>query len=160
MAKTAASTTRESATATPTTRESVTTTSTTRESATTATSVSLGPLEDRVMRALWSTQAELSAREVRDHLAEQGDELAYTTVATVLSNVYAKALVDRRRQGRVWQYWATGTCSDLAAAQMHRGLEVSRHRERTWNCFISSLDSEDLKLLRNALQRYPNRPEI
>src|SRR5690625_6557867 len=65
MAKTATSTTRESATATSTTRES-TTTSTTRESATTATSVSLGPLEDRVMRALWSTQAELSAREVRD----------------------------------------------------------------------------------------------
>jgi len=116
-------------------------------------SVFIGPLEDRVMRALWSTQAEFSARQMCDHLAENGDDLAYTTLATVLGNLYAKALVDRRRQGRAWVYWATGTCSDLAAAQMLDGLRISRHRERTLNCFISTLDGQDLQYLRAALNR-------
>lgn len=115
--------------------------------------VSIGPLEDRVMRALWSTQAEFSARDMCEHLEQNGDDLAYTTLATVLSNLYAKALVDRRRQGRAWVYWATGTCSDLAAAQMLDGLQISRHRERTLNCFISTLDDQDREYLRAALNR-------
>lgn len=114
-------------------------------------SVSLGPLEDRVMRALWRTEAEFSARAMGEHLAAKGDRLAYTTVATVLNNLYGKALVDRRREGRSWVYWATGTCSDLAAAQMHQGLALSRHRERTLNCFVSSLDPAEREYLRAAL---------
>lgn len=105
------------------------------------------------MRAMWSTEAEFSARQISEHLARQGDEHAYTTLATVLNNLYAKALVDRRRQGRAWVYWATGTCSDLAAAQMVEGLKLSRHRERTLNCFISNLTLDDREYLRDALSR-------
>jgi len=116
-------------------------------------SVSLGPLEDRVMRALWRTQSDFSAREVGEYLAHEGEKFAYTTVATVLNNLYAKALVDRRREGRSWTYWATGTCSDLAAAQMYQGLSISRHRERTLNCFVSKLDAADREYLRSALDR-------
>lgn len=115
--------------------------------------VSIGPLEDRVMRALWSSEEEFSARELRERLAEHGDDHAYTTLATVLSNLYAKALVDRRRQGRAWVYWATGSCSDLAAAQMLEGLNLSRHRERTLNCFISELGQREREYLRTALLR-------
>lgn len=115
--------------------------------------VSIGPLEDRVMRALWSTQDEFSARNMCNHLAERGDEHAYTTLATVLNNLFAKALVDRRRSGRAWVYWATGSCSDLAAAQMFESLKLSRHRERTLNCFISTLESADREYLRAALER-------
>lgn len=127
-------------------------------------SVNLGPLEDRVMRSLWRTREEFSARQMCDELAANGDKLAYTTLATVLNNLYSKALVDRRRKGRAWVYWATGTCSDLAAAQMAEGLKLSRHRERTLNCFIGSLDPEEREFLRAALDRQqptqPNRPEM
>jgi len=41
---------------------------------------------------------EAPAREVRRHLEGRGMRLAYTTVATILTRLYAKGLVRRRRE--------------------------------------------------------------
>src|SRR5699024_10749189 len=89
--------------------------------------IKLGPLEDQVMRLLWAKEAMMTVREVSVAYVELQDEsLAYTTIATVLSNLYAKGVVDRQRQGRSWTYWATGTCSDLARSEEHTSELQSR----------------------------------
>lgn len=114
--------------------------------------IKLGPLEDQVMRILWSKEAMMTVREVSVAYVELQDEsLAYTTIATVLSNLYAKGVVDRQRQGRSWTYWATGTCSDLAATMMHEAFEISRHVERTMSCFVGTLTEEEARALHKAL---------
>lgn len=46
-----------------------------------------------VLKALWTLGPSL-VREVRSHLAEQGQDLAYNTVQTVLSRLAAKQLVE------------------------------------------------------------------
>ena len=57
----------------------------------------LGSLETEVMISLRELE-EAPARGVRVALERRGIRLAYTTVATILSRLYAKGLVRRRRE--------------------------------------------------------------
>ncbi len=59
-----------------------------------------GELERRILDLLWA-RGELSVREVRGLL---GDDLAYTTVMTVLDRLHAKEAVLRRKDGLAWRY--------------------------------------------------------
>lgn len=58
---------------------------------------SLGELERSVMTLLWDTEKQLSANEVCEQLSE---DLAVTTVLTVLSRLEKKAMVQRERSTR------------------------------------------------------------
>ena len=57
----------------------------------------LGSLETEVLISLRELQ-EAPARAVRQALDRRGVRVAYTTVATILSRLYAKGLVRRRRE--------------------------------------------------------------
>jgi predicted transcriptional regulator len=57
----------------------------------------LGSLESEVMASL-ALSKEASARDIRAALQARGVTVAYTTVATILSRLYDKRLVRRRRQ--------------------------------------------------------------
>jgi len=57
----------------------------------------LGSLETEVMATLRELGA-APAREIRRALEQRGYRVAYTTVATILSRLYAKGLVHRRRE--------------------------------------------------------------
>jgi predicted transcriptional regulator len=57
----------------------------------------LGSLETEVLGALRELK-EAPAREVRRSLERHGIRLAYTTVATILSRLFEKGLVRRRRE--------------------------------------------------------------
>ena len=59
-----------------------------------------GELEQQIMDILWE-RGELSVREVRKLLE---DELAYTTVMTVLDRLHGKKVVSRRKDGLAWRY--------------------------------------------------------
>ncbi len=61
----------------------------------------LGPLETRVMEAIWAREIEASVRDVFETL---GPDLAYTTVMTTLDRLYKKGLLSRRREGRGFLY--------------------------------------------------------
>ena len=60
----------------------------------------LGALERRVMRALWAGGA-MSVRSLREVYA---DDLAYTTLMTTMDRLFAKGLLERRKQGRAFVY--------------------------------------------------------
>src|SRR5271169_4997037 len=57
----------------------------------------LGSLESEVMASLTTTK-EGSARDIRGALEDRGITVAYTTVATILSRLFEKGLVRRRRE--------------------------------------------------------------
>jgi predicted transcriptional regulator len=57
----------------------------------------LGRLETEVISSLRDL-GEAPARDVRQSLQKRGTRVAYTTVATILSRLYAKGLVRRRRE--------------------------------------------------------------
>jgi predicted transcriptional regulator len=65
--------------------------------------VSLTNRETDVMQVLWDLGPSVVA-EVRDRLA---DDLAYTTVLTILRTLEAKGYVGHEEEGRVHRYFAT-----------------------------------------------------
>lgn len=67
--------------------------------------VSLGPLEDEIMRIVWARR-QATVRDVQGELQGRGTGLAYTTVMTVMSRLATKRLLLRKRVGRSFLYQA------------------------------------------------------
>lgn len=70
-----------------------------------------GPLELRVLEALWDGAEEATVR------ALQGDfhGTAYTTLMTTLDRLYKKGVLERRKRGRAYAYSARYTRAGLEA---------------------------------------------
>ena len=62
----------------------------------------LASLQLAIMRVLWEKEATVG--EVRDALAAEGRELAYTTVATMLAKMERKGQVGHRAAGKAFVY--------------------------------------------------------
>jgi predicted transcriptional regulator len=63
----------------------------------------LASLQLAIMRVLWNRE-EATVAEVRDVLAAEGRELAYTTVATMLAKMERKGQVAHRSSGKAFIY--------------------------------------------------------
>lgn len=70
----------------------------------------LGDLQLRIMRVLWRS-APASVAEVQSEL--EGDELAYTTVATMLRKMEDRGLLGHREQGRKFLYEPVVSAEDV-----------------------------------------------
>jgi predicted transcriptional regulator len=63
----------------------------------------LASLQLAIMRILWQKE-EATVADVRDLLAEEGRDLAYTTVATMLAKMERKGQVAHRALGKAFLY--------------------------------------------------------
>jgi len=72
----------------------------------------LGPLEQRLMDALWE-RGNATVREVQE--SNCCPELAYTTLMTTLDRLYKKGLLSREAEGRAFRYTPA-----MTREQMHR----------------------------------------
>jgi BlaI family penicillinase repressor len=61
--------------------------------------------ELQALKVLWQT-GEATVREICDAINAQGDELAYTTVLSLLQVMEQKGLVGHRASGKVYSYFA------------------------------------------------------
>lgn len=109
----------------------------------------LGPLERQVLEILWDHGAR-SVRQVIDLLPT---DPAYTTIATVLSNLKRKRYVRTRRDGRSSLYEPLFSRADHDAAVMGGVLAASRDRSATILRFADSMSAEDIGLLKDYLRR-------
>jgi predicted transcriptional regulator len=71
-----------------------------------------GELEAVIMDRLWERRRPALVRELADDLREDRP-LAYTTVMTVMENLYRKGWLRRHRGGRAWRYEPTGSRSGI-----------------------------------------------
>lgn len=109
----------------------------------------LGPLEAQVMDALWDHGAQ-SVREVIDRLATNP---AYTTIATVLSNLTKKGLVQAARRQHATEYSPVLVREEYVASVMNHALGSSRDRAASMLHFVETMPDSDLALLRQYLQQ-------
>lgn len=63
---------------------------------------SLGPLESEVMEVVWSKN-KASVNEVIE-VVRRKRQIAYTTIMTVMNNLYKKEYLTRRKVGKAYQY--------------------------------------------------------
>lgn len=115
----------------------------------------LGTLEAQVMDVLWD-HGPLTIREV---IAQLPSEPAYTTIATVLSNLDRKQLVRITRQRRSKRYSPVMTRHEHSAALMEQVLASSRDRAASILQFVESMPEDDLALLRGYLSRHGEEGE-
>lgn len=114
----------------------------------------LGQLEAAVMDRVWDAGRPVLVRDVLDDLQRDRD-LAYTTVMTVMDNLYRKGFVLRERQGRAFQYTPAQSREEHTASVMEAVLVGSSSGDRTATLmhFVEQIDSDDLAVLQSQLAR-------
>ena len=116
-----------------------------------------GELEAVVMDRLWDWGRPALVREIVDDL--RGDRaLAYTTVMTVMENLYRKGWLRRERDGRAWRYEPAGSRSGYTAALMNDALGTSTDRRTALAHFVLQMSPHDAEMLREALDLAGGQP--
>lgn len=80
-----------------------------------------------------------------------GGGLACTTVITILTGLPAKGAVTRGRAGRSFVWTPTSAQAGLAAHRMRRVFDGESVREAVPAGFVTLLESDDERLLRELL---------
>ena len=117
-----------------------------------------GELEAVIMERLWVLGRPVLVREMVDDLRPER-ALAYTTVMTVMDNLYRKGWLRRERDGRAWRYEPTGSRSGYTAALMNDALATSADRRTALAHFALQMSPHDAALLREALDQALGDPE-
>jgi predicted transcriptional regulator len=129
----------------------------------------LGPLEQRMLEALW-TRGSATVRE----LVEDGyQDLAYTTLMTTLDRLFKKGLLIRSEEGRAFRYSPRFSRQELqqeaAGHALRQLLDASPASSLPLSFLVEILGERDIQLLddlrklverkRRELNREPGRKE-
>jgi len=87
----------------------------------------LGPLEARVMEVVWSRGDPVTVRDVYEILRREND-IAYTTVMTILSNLHKKGLLKRTQDGQAYVYTATQSKAEFVQSKVATLLDTLLER--------------------------------
>ncbi len=108
----------------------------------------MGALEHEVLSELWALGEPATPATVLDAL---GSELAYTTVMTILTRLWQKGLVTRKRSGRAFAYSPALTEAELTAQRMLATLENASDQNAALSRFVGSLSAREARTLRALL---------
>ena len=113
----------------------------------------LGDLEAVVMERLWSWQEPASVRRVVTDIQAKRP-LAYTTIMTVLQNLYRKGFVTREKQGRAYLYSASQTREQHTASLMSEVLAGSQDTQEALLHFVEEMSPEELARLKKVVDTF------
>jgi len=112
-----------------------------------ASSSQLGPLEERLLEALW----ERGNATVRDLVEAACPDLAYTTVMTTLDRLFKKNLLSRQAEGRAFRYTPRFTREELhrevAGEAFRQLLDASPASSLPLSYLVEILTERDAQLL-------------
>lgn len=109
-----------------------------------------GALEAEVLATLWAARTPLTAADVQTRL---GDNLAYSTVVTILSRLHAKGALSRQQIGKAYAYRPVADEPGMAARRMRQVLDAEENRQQVLARFVSDLSGEDERLLLELLRQ-------
>jgi predicted transcriptional regulator len=110
-----------------------------------------GTLERAIMAELWRSGRPLQAAEVQ---ALIDPKLAYTSVATVLTRLHTKGLVEREPTGtgRSYAYSPAISEAQFVATRMDEALSSASDRREVLARFVGGLSKRDAKAIRAMLE--------
>lgn len=112
----------------------------------------LGDLEVQVMRTIWARGEPVTVRDVLGDLRTERP-LAYTTVMTVMGNLYKKGWLRRHDEGRAYRYEPLVSAEQYSAGLMRQALAASADRPAVLMHFLGDLSPEETAALEQAYQR-------
>ena len=117
-----------------------------------ASSSHLGPLEERLLEALWRR----GNATVRDLVDGPCKDLAYTTVMTTLDRLFKKNLLSREAEGRAFRYTPRFTREELhqevAGEALRQLLDASPSTSLPLSYLVEILTERDAQLLDDLLR--------
>ncbi|MBT2382705.1 BlaI/MecI/CopY family transcriptional regulator [Streptomyces sp. ISL-11] len=111
----------------------------------------LGDLEDAVMTRVWDWNRPVTVREVLEDL-QQERSIAYTTVMTVMDNLYQKGWLRREAEGRAYRYEAVSNRAAYSAALMNEAWSLSDNPAAALVAFFGMMSAEQREALRDAIR--------
>lgn len=107
-----------------------------------------GPLEWRVLEALWQKAAPAAVRDLQPAFPD----MAYTTLMTTLDRLHRKGILDRVKHGRAFEYWPRQTRAELESLVAARALSVALDGDGTalrplMSFFVNAVSDRDTDLL-------------
>lgn len=109
-----------------------------------------GALENDVLQVLWAADGPLLPSEINARL-DAG--YAYTSIATILTRLQAKGLVQRSSVGRAYAYRATVDESELAIRRIGELLDSASDRALVLSRFIGGLPAREAEAVKELLDR-------
>lgn len=113
-------------------------------------------LELLILKVLWD-QAPLPVRDIRQRLAEQGRDLAHTTVITTLNTMFAKQFLKRTKRNNA--FWFSPRVSRDEISSQMLGDVVNRVFEGSASAVVlklfdcSEINADEIRELRRLLNR-------
>ncbi len=107
-----------------------------------------GALESEVLAALWAGDGPVTPAAIQQSL---GDDLAYTTVTTILARLEEKGLAERVPTGRGYAWRAVAAQEELAARQMKALLKRGETPTAVLQRFVEQLSPVEGAVLRSLL---------
>jgi len=112
----------------------------------------LGPLEQRLLEALWAR----GTATVRELFEDGYEDLAYTTLMTTLDRLYKKNLLTREAEGRAFRYAPRFTREELqrevAGEAFRQLLDASPAGSLPLSYLVEILSERDAQLLEDLRQ--------
>jgi predicted transcriptional regulator len=108
-----------------------------------------GPLEWRVLEALWDHGRFASVRDLQPRFTD----IAYTTLMTTLDRLHRKGVLDRDKAGRAFRYQPHQTRADLesslAAGAMRAAIDRNESALRPlMSFFVDTVSERDQDMLK------------
>jgi len=110
-----------------------------------------GGLESEVLATLWAADKPLTAGDVVEAL---GDELAYTTVQTILARLHGKGAVHREQVGRAHAYTPVLDKAGLAANRMRAMLDRGGDHAAVLTRFLGTLTADEEATLAHLINQH------
>ena len=112
-----------------------------------------GDLEAAIMDRLWARSHPTTVRELVDDLTPTRSP-AYTTVLTVVDNLYKKGWLRRKPSGRAFRYTTTVTREEYGARQLRDALDDAGDPTEALVRFVDKMSESETAALRQALAAF------
>ena len=116
----------------------------------------LGELEAAIMDRLWSRDEPATVRDVLNDLRRHR-QIAYTTVLTVMDNLYKKGWLRREPAGRAFRYTPVAGREQYVAQMLRQVLDDSGDRAAALTHFVGRMTLDEAAALRAALTAYERK---
>ncbi len=113
-----------------------------------------GELEEKIMEVLWKNGSG-TVREVKENLKE---DLAHTTVMTILDRLYKKGYLKRKKEGRGYRYFPVVGKKEFEKIVTEKVLKelLKANPEATLAAFegaVESLSKEEIERLKKIIEK-------
>lgn len=108
------------------------------------------------MDQVWAAGGPVRIREVAEGIRADRP-VAFTTVQTVMENLFHKGWLTREKEGRAYRYTATSPREEYTARLLSEALETTTDRGAAFSRLLERMEPDEVAELQQALARAKRR---